>query len=65
MMGIGSIIDSVVTEAFSQAVTFKLSPEQEETRPGLVFWFVMCVALVPGADDELRWLESGQIKCQS
>lgn len=60
-MGTRSIIDGVVVEALSQAVTFDLSPEQEETRSGLVFWSVMCVALVvPGADDGLKWLVPGR-----
>lgn len=60
-MGTRSIIDGVVVEALSQAVTFDLSPEQEEARSGLVFWSVMCVALVvPGADDGLKWLAPGR-----
>lgn len=43
-------------------MTFELNPEQqEETRPGLALWFVMCmVPVVPGTDDELEWQELGR-----
>lgn len=54
-MGTGIIIDGVVSQALSQKVTFELSFEQEETRPGLTLWFAMCMPqVVPGTDDKLK-----------
>lgn len=46
----------------SQEVTFELSPEQqEETRPGLAFSSVICVApAVSGANHELECMEPGR-----
>ena len=60
-MGIGITIDGVFSEALSQEVTFELNPKQEESRPTLAFWFVMCMApVVVRGDSELKWLEPGK-----
>ena len=53
----------VVNEAFSQGVTFELSPDdRSQAWTGLwVSALVMCVAsVVPGADNELKWLKRGR-----
>lgn len=44
MMGTWIFINGVVSDTLSHEVTFELSSDDpEKTRPGLAFWFVMCL----------------------
>lgn len=54
-MGTWIFINGIVSDTLSHEVIFELSPDDpEKTRPGLAFWFVMCLEpVIPGADNKL------------